>query len=557
MTVGLSTYAFFWQWHDTATSPLSLTDMIEKTPSGTSSCSRSATTRHLTATTTPRSAKLRRHAERRRDPRARHPRRHPEPPRPLLAHRRVARRHAGPQHDQHRRPPTDVGGGGADCSRESTAAYEAAGVTLALETYEQVPSATLVGIVRAVDSPTLGICLDPANCVAALEHPRDTIELTAPYVRQHPRQGLRLHPAGRLGRVHLRRRPLGDGLLDYDHLLETVQPDRAGHQPDHRALAALAGRQPHHRQHRGPVDAPQSRLPKEQAIMTDSTKPNGQLTIAVIGAGGKMGMRVSNNLQRSDHAVFYGENSPAGQQRTRDAGREVTDTATAVADAACGDPCRARRRARPGLGRGRPAAEAGHRSCSPSTRPPPTRTCCIQRDDVEYAVAHPCHPSVFLQRKTEAELNDTFGGIAAPQDVVAALESGNQEKITIAEAVIRLMYAPVIDVHWVTVKQLAYLEPTLVEVVACMIGDLLNEALRETVNTVGVPEAAAAAMLLGHIQVALANGLRGDNPFSDACLIAMDYGRSKIIKDDWKSIFDDDELDHVLKQMLHLDRIHR
>ena len=115
------------------------------------------------------------------------------------------------------------------------------------------------------------------------------------------------------------------------------------------------------------------------------------------------------------------------------------------------------------------------------------------------------------------------------------------------------MYAPVVDVHWVTVKQLAYLEPTLVEVVACMIGDLLNDALQETVHTVGVPEPAARAMLLGHIQVALANGLRGDNPFSDACLIAMDYGREKIIKDDWKSIFNDDELDHVLKQMLHLD----
>jgi hypothetical protein len=37
----------------------------------------------------------------------------------------------------------------------------------------------------------------------------------------------------------------------------------------------------------------------------------------------------------------------------------------------------------------------------------------------------------------------------------------------------------------------------------------------------------------------------------------MDYGRNKIIKADWKSIFDDDELDDVLKQMLHLDRIHR
>jgi hypothetical protein len=164
---------------------------------------------------------------------------------------------------------------------------------------------------------------------------------------------------------------------------------------------------------------------------------------------------------------------------------------------------------------------------------------------------------VFLQRKTDAEVNDTFGGIAAPQEVVAALESGNTAKQAVAEEVIRLMYAPVVDVHWVTVKQLAYLEPTLVETVACMVGDLLKEALYETVNTVGVPEPAARAMLLGHVQVALANTLKGDNPFSDACLIAMDYGREKIIKDDWKSIFNDAELDSVLKRMLHLDAINR
>ena len=51
-----------------------------------------------------------------------------------------------------------------------------------------------------------------------------------------------------------------------------------------------------------------------------------QLTIAVIGAGGKMGMRVSDNLQRSAHHVRYAENSPAGRQRTTDAGRTVTDS---------------------------------------------------------------------------------------------------------------------------------------------------------------------------------------------------------------------------------------
>jgi len=281
-----------------------------------------------------------------------------------------------------------------------------------------------------------------------------------------------------------------------------------------------------------------------------------QLTIAVIGAGGKMGMRVSSNLQHSNHTVHYSENSPAGQQRTRDAGRTITDTPTAVAEAdvvilAVPDVALA-----PVSGEVVPQLKSGSilLTLDPAAA---YANLLYQRDDVEYAVAHPCHPSVFLQRKTEAELNDTFGGIAAAQDVVAALESGKEEKIRIAEEVIRLMYAPVVDVHWVTVKQLAYLEPTLVEVVACMVGDLLNDALQETVHTVGVPEPAARAMLFGHIQVALANGLRGDNPFSDACLIAMDYGREKIIKENWKSIFNDDELDHVLKQMLHLDHIDR
>ena len=31
MTIGLGTYAFFWQWHETAETPLSLTDMVDRT----------------------------------------------------------------------------------------------------------------------------------------------------------------------------------------------------------------------------------------------------------------------------------------------------------------------------------------------------------------------------------------------------------------------------------------------------------------------------------------------------------------------------------------------
>ena len=167
----------------------------------------------------------------------------------------------------------------------------------------------------------------------------------------------------------------------------------------------------------------------------------------------------------------------------------------------------------------------------------------------------PCHPSVFLERTTTEEWGDTFGGIAAPQEVVAALESGDEDARALADGVIRTMYAPVIDVHWISVKQLAVLEPTLVETVACMIGALLKEALEETVNTVGVPEPAAKAMLYGHTQVALANALKGSNPFSEACHIAMTYGRETIVKDDWKKIFDDDELDHVIARMLRIESV--
>ena len=279
-------------------------------------------------------------------------------------------------------------------------------------------------------------------------------------------------------------------------------------------------------------------------------------TMAVIGAGGKMGMRVSDNLVKTDHTVFYSENSPAGQERVRSAGRALTETADAVRDADIVVL------AVPDLALGPVTAEI-----VPQLKPgaivltldPAAAYAGLltTRDDVIQAVAHPCHPSIFLQRETPEQWADTFGGIAAPQDAIAAIESDDPEKKDLVEATVRAIYAPVIDVHWVTVKQLAQLEPTLVETVACMVGDLLNEALQETVNTMGIPEAAARSILYGHTQVALANGLRGDNPFSDACLIAMDYGRQSIIKDDWKKIFRDDELDKNLAKMLHLDKIER
>lgn len=289
---------------------------------------------------------------------------------------------------------------------------------------------------------------------------------------------------------------------------------------------------------------------------TPTTRSTETRSIAVIGAGGKMGMRVSNNLVKTAHAVAYSETSPAGRERVEAAGRTLTSTpdAVAVADVVV--------LAVPDL-----ALQAVSREVVPLMRPgavlltldPAAAYAGLlaTRPDVVQAVTHPCHPSVFVERHTPEEYADTFGGIAAKQDAIAAIESDDPATAALVETVVRAIFAPVIDVHWVTIKQLAQLEPTLVETIACMVGALLKESLDEAVNTLGIPEPAARAILLGHTQVALANTLKGDNPFSDACLIAMDYGREAIIKDDWKKVFRDDELDKNLARMLHLDRIER
>ena len=279
-------------------------------------------------------------------------------------------------------------------------------------------------------------------------------------------------------------------------------------------------------------------------------------TITVIGAGGKMGMRISANFQKSAYQVFYCENSPKAQEHVSAQGRELSDAASVVplSDVVI--------LAVPDIVLGK-VSEGVVPQMKPGaillTLDPAAAYANLiaHRDGIEYAVAHPCHPSVFLERYTKEEHADAFGGIAAIQHVAASYETGSDEQKAELSKVISVMYGPVEQVHWVTVTQLAYLEPTLVETVACMVGAFMKEALDETVKHSGVPEEAAKAMLYGHIQIALAVAFRATNPFSDACMIAMEYGREKIVKPDWKQIFDQKELDIVIARMLKIDAIKR
>ncbi len=112
--------------------------------------------------------------------------------------------------------------------RAALPAYEAAGVTLALETYEQVATADLVALVEQIGSSHLGICLDPANVVARLELPRDCVESTAARtVNVHVKDFAFARQAGWVGFTYSGA-AMGEGLHDYPHLLETVRPRERG-----------------------------------------------------------------------------------------------------------------------------------------------------------------------------------------------------------------------------------------------------------------------------------------------------------------------------------------
>lgn len=112
--------------------------------------------------------------------------------------------------------------------RDALPAFEAAGVALALETYEQLATSDLVDVIERVGSDALGICLDPANVVARLESPRTCVERTATLTKNvHVKDFTFARQPGWVGFTYSGA-SMGSGLHDYDHLLVTVRPRERG-----------------------------------------------------------------------------------------------------------------------------------------------------------------------------------------------------------------------------------------------------------------------------------------------------------------------------------------
>ncbi|WP_456268712.1 sugar phosphate isomerase/epimerase [Kushneria sp. AK178] len=99
-------------------------------------------------------------------------------------------------------------------------------VTLTLETYEQVSVETLMQVIETLDDDHIGVCLDPGNCVAALEMPKAVIERTASRVTNlHIKDFAFSRSPGWVG-FQLTGTALGEGLLPLEDMIARVEPGK-------------------------------------------------------------------------------------------------------------------------------------------------------------------------------------------------------------------------------------------------------------------------------------------------------------------------------------------
>lgn len=110
--------------------------------------------------------------------------------------------------------------------RPHESAFRQAGVTLAIENHDRLPSGVLAGIVEELGTGWVGICLDTVNSLGALEGPEVVIATLGPYaVNVHVKDFSVERVTSSLG-FDVGGRPVGDGRLDLGLLFDAVPADR-------------------------------------------------------------------------------------------------------------------------------------------------------------------------------------------------------------------------------------------------------------------------------------------------------------------------------------------
>ncbi len=280
-------------------------------------------------------------------------------------------------------------------------------------------------------------------------------------------------------------------------------------------------------------------------IEASDQEENTMDSIALFGAAGKIGSRITAQLRRIEQfRVLFVEAGEAGLSRLKAMGIEPTPQDVAVREAdvvVLGIPDtvigKAAKQIVPQL-----KPDALVMVLDPAA---PHGGELPERQDIGYFVAHPCHPPIFND-ETEPEARNDFWGMKARQTVVCALMQGSEAHYRKGERIARLMFAPILRVHRVSVEQMAILEPAMAETVILTCMTVIKEAVEEAVER-GVPREAAHDFAFGHMRVNLGI-LFGfiDAEVSAGAKMAVEMARKDVFRPDWKKVF---EPEQVMRQV--------
>jgi D-apionate oxidoisomerase len=264
--------------------------------------------------------------------------------------------------------------------------------------------------------------------------------------------------------------------------------------------------------------------------------------VAVFGAAGSMGTRVTNALKDDpDYRMLYVESGDVGQARLRERGVEPTSQEDAVGDAdvvifAVPDTVvgSLAREVVPALESGTLVVTLDPAAAYAGELP--------EREDVSYFVTHPAHPPIYNDETDPEARRDYFGSGKARQAIVNALMQGSEEDYARGEEIARRLWGPVLRSHRVTVEQMAILEPVLSETVTATCLTVIREAVDEAAER-GVPFEAARDFVLGHINVELAilfDELEWE--LSAGAQMAVEEAKKDIFQPDWRKVFEPENI---------------
>lgn len=260
--------------------------------------------------------------------------------------------------------------------------------------------------------------------------------------------------------------------------------------------------------------------------------------IALLGAGGKMGLRLTANLKGSAYEVRHVEISERGVAALRERGVEPVALEAALDGAAAVILALPDNRIGPILKDLAPKLAAGTMVIMLDVAAAYAGL-LPDRGDLTYFITHPCHPPIFSDETEPAAQRDFFGGEHAKQHIVCCLTQGPEEHYALGEQIARTIYKPVMKSHRCNTEQMAILEPVLSETVLGTCLTILREATDEAVRR-GVPAEAARDFILGHMRVELAIVFQEKEGavFSDGALKAIARAKPAIFQADWKRVYE-------------------